>query len=327
MPNFNFSVSIDPRHYVVSMDNRDIEIANLIELFDCIKDYSKILYNKSLDYENFENEGYVNLFNYNEKDVASIALSQIDVEYIESIFGYGVETEYFQQFNIPEKFHPYLLETFNKQRYIYLNTFVLSNYKDITLLPIFLDEEKYIFQYKDSFDDMKDVYKEYLSIPLETNLLNDKDLLKKLFIVISKFWQVDSMKNIIFSSVCMRQLNRNKDINMVNVIESILRGIYFPSYELTQQGKTHDLQIECHPDDSKKIYINQISSPVLRVYVLPLGTRHCSKTLERIFYTKYDDTKAIVIGYDEEHDLNYDLYKEADAVRDNGETFTICKTI
>ena len=323
MGSFNFSISLDPIHYIVPIEQQDIEIANFIELVDNIKDYSKILYNKNLDYIDLDKDGFVNLFNYDPNDFAFIALSEIDVEYIEEIYGYSVEDDCFSELNIPKQVKPYLIATFYQQQEKYFNTFVLSQNID-NIYTFSIKNKEISFKCQNSFDCIKEDYSKFLSYQLNNTILDDNLLLENTLIIISSFWKINNFIDIVFSPVCIPQIQNNKNINIKNILETIIRSVYFPSYKLSNQDKTHDLQIECHPDSGKKIHINQKNCSVYRAYVLPFNTRHRSKTLERLFYIDYNE-KIIFIGYDKNHELNYDIYKNPHDITHKNKIYTISK--
>jgi len=325
MSSFNFSISLDPLQYIVPISQQDIEIVNFIELFDNIKDYSRILYNKSLDYVEIEKEGFVNLLNYDTNDVAFIALAEIDVEYIENIYGYATDNDCFSELNLPKIVYPYLIETFHQQHNKYLNTFVLSKNieKKFTLVR---EDREMIFKYQDSFENIGKNYPDYLSFPLENTILEDEIFFQNTLIVISCFWKINNFIDILFSPICIPQIQNNKDMDIKNILESIIRSVYFPSYKLSNQNRTHDLEIECHPDSGKKVSVNNKKCSVQRAYVLPLSTRHCSKTLERLFYIEYTHNKTIIfIGYNEKHELNYNIYQNPYKITHKDKIYTICK--
>jgi hypothetical protein len=313
-------VGLDPNCYLFQdLDNETLDIArfNLCRIAKNLKkNKAKALYHQQMKYA----QNVTDLFNDSSRDPVIIAFRYecddvLEILELENIYS----TSQSYKWTNNDLIDCMLNGIFEVQYTRYHNRIILSNdseKQDIEINGI-------IFRHVDSIDEGK----------LNINLLCNIDIVSMdewLYVYEWYFSRFDR-KKIILSNYFRKSIYNFS--NQLDVITSMIRGVYHPEYIYKQKGLDHiENMIECHPDkhvaklefsiyDEQKKEIAQNKSSICRVHIVPLSNR--SGGTERIYYIT-DDVYYFILDCSG-HDFDRKKYQGCEREFNYGTILADCK--
>ena len=297
-------VGLDPNCYLFKdPDDETLDIArfDLCKIAKNLKENeAKVLYHEQMKYVS----GITDLFNDKRKDPVMIAfhhacdnvleILELENTYSGSVYHMWIDGEYIDIM---------LNGIFEVQSTRYHNRIILSNNpgkKDIKI-------NKIIFKHVGSIDDGS------LDINLLCNI--DIDTMDEWLYIYEWYFSRNDRKKIILSDYFRKNICSFS--NQLEVITSMIRGVYHPDYIYMQRGLTSNKKmIECHPDkhdseldfyiyNDKGEEISQARSKIYRAHITSLSA--IRGIAERIYYIT-DNFHYIILDCGG-HDFNIKKYK------------------
>jgi hypothetical protein len=277
----------------LSTEELDIAQANLQDIINSAKKHNaKFLYNEMLDYVSIDN--HVNLLSVDEKDAAYV--SMILNRPFETFICTQESCNTYETF-IDPLVDSYIMATYKKLKETYLHNLIFST-SDTT---IHLEDND--FKLFTSFNDSS------LSISALPSISTMDDF-NKYFNLYEWFYSRRNKHSIYLTDSFKKAIEKSPNIN--NILTSLLRGVYYPKYNLHHGATSSIHDIEAHRDNNQKVRIKKdkeasFNDTVLyRVYVLPHNKVKEGKI--RLGYVIYKEV-YIIFCYHTDHCDNMTGFK------------------
>ena len=278
----------------LSREAIDIAQADLQDIINSAKKHNaKFLYNEMLDYISIDN--HVNLLSVDEKDAAYV--SMILNRPFETFISTKESCSTYETF-IDPLVDSYIMATYKKLKETYLHNLIFST-SDTT---IHLEDND--FKLFTSFNDTS------LSISALPSISTMDDF-NKYFNLYEWFYSRRNKHSIYLTDSFKKAIEKSPNIN--NILTSLLRGVYYPKYNLHQGATSSIYDIEAHRDNNQKVRLKKdkeasFNDTVLyRVYVPPHNKVKEGKI--RLGYVIYKEI-YIIFCYDINHCDNMTGFKK-----------------
>lgn len=258
----------------------------LLEVLEDAKN-NKVKYLYNGNYDTYLPNPIINVFKEMENDQAYVALALTNpFEYFENIYTYHDSTDVCLCSFTDSLVKGYIFSTLIHLRNVYHHNIIKSNVTKT--VPLLGNQYNFISKI--------DIYS-CLDIGYLPNVVNQNDFYQ--YFEHYNWFLGKKEKELVLTNTFRTQINRLDDSEFLRVLTSLLRGVYFPDFMVSQGATNCKYTIETHSDKHvRTMFIGTQSTTLYRIHSVELNQKNGG--LNRICYTIYNE-KVIVFFYHDEH--------------------------